>query len=172
MYKIRDIAWTDLLDVIETYYSFYDEVNDNRDLGLILYSSKPSFEDEVKWFSDRIIDVRAGRVVMKVAEVDGRVVGWCDIVPLRINSEVQHVGVLGILVRRGYRGKGLGSSLLRSALEEGRSKFSKVRLEVFSVNEVAIRLYERAGFNRIGVFPREVRRGSAFFDVIVMEYYY
>ena len=69
-------------------------MNENPGLGLILYLSRPTLNDEVKWFSNRFIEVQSGEAVMKMAEVNSRVVGWCDIVPARANSEVSHTGSL------------------------------------------------------------------------------
>jgi putative acetyltransferase len=48
-----------------------------------------------------------------------------------------------------YRGRGLGSLLLRSALEEARRRgFRRMTLETASVLREAIRLYEAHGFRR------------------------
>lgn len=169
---IRDLRWSDLNDVVETYLSIYDEVNENPGLGLILYLNRPTLNDEIKWFSNRFIEVQSGEVVMKMAEVNSRVVGWCDIVPARANSEVSHVGILGILVRKEYRNNGIGSALLAAALSAGRNKFSKVQLGVFSGNAAAIHIYEKAGFKAIGYSPRQIRRGNNYFDEVIMEHYY
>lgn len=52
---IRNLRWSDLDDVVNTYLSIYDEVNEDPSLGLILYLSRPTIEDEIKWFSNRFI---------------------------------------------------------------------------------------------------------------------
>jgi ribosomal protein S18 acetylase RimI-like enzyme len=169
---IRNLRWSDLDDVVNTYLSIYDEVNEDPSLGLTLYLSRPTIEDEVKWFSNRFIEIQSGKVVMKVAEVDSRVVGWCDIVPARANSEMSHVGILGILVKKEHRNRGIGQMLLASALRDGKSRFSKVQLGVFSGNAAAIHIYEKAGFKVIGYSPRQIKRGNNYFDEVIMEYYY
>ncbi|GGG43655.1 GNAT family N-acetyltransferase [Hymenobacter glacieicola] len=49
-----------------------------------------------------------------------------------------------------FRGQGLGRTMLGSALEEARQRGDHTMLlEVFTVNEPAIRLYERLGFRRV-----------------------
>lgn len=58
---------------------------------------------------------------------------------------VQNVGVV-----RGHRGHGLGTCLLRSALEGFRDAgYQRVHLEVTAKNVGALRLYRRLGFRRV-----------------------
>jgi ribosomal protein S18 acetylase RimI-like enzyme len=51
-----------------------------------------------------------------------------------------------------YRGRGLGSALLRAVLDEAESQgLSRIELEVYTSNQPAIALYERFGFTREGI---------------------
>ncbi|QDE41449.1 GNAT family N-acetyltransferase [Luteibacter pinisoli] len=51
------------------------------------------------------------------------------------------------------RGKGVGSALIEAAEDAGRARGCRVlRLEVRKDNSVAIRLYERMGYHRIGEY--------------------
>jgi RimJ/RimL family protein N-acetyltransferase len=43
-----------------------------------------------------------------------------------------------------------------------------VELDVFSVNMGARRLYERLGFEEVGVVPRKIMRNGQYFDVAAM----
>lgn len=81
------------------------------------------------------------------AILDDEVIGWCDITPKSI-PEFAHVGVLGMGVIQGYRGRGLGRSLLEKTLLHAKeiSGLGKVELTVFKSNESAIKLYESFGF--------------------------
>ena len=126
----------------------------------------PSPADEVDWFGRMYHNVLAGDAVMSVAEVDGHVVGSCEIRRLGVGpkSEAGHVAVLGILVDAPHRGKGIGEALMRHALEQCRGRFEIVRLTVFSINERAQRLYRKLGFVPCGHLPRAVRRGDQYFD--------
>jgi len=60
----------------------------------------------------------------------------------------RQVGIGCIAVRRMFRGKGIGGTLMREAL--ARYPNENATLEVRSWNESALRLYERAGFQRTG----------------------
>jgi len=98
---------------------------------------------------------------------DGEVVGWCDIVP-RAPEGMRHVGVLGMGLRKEYRGKGLGRMLLAKALDRSEEiGLYKVELEVFASNIPAVKLYEHAGFvvegRRI-----DARNIDGYFDDIIM----
>lgn len=69
-----------------------------------------------------------------------------------------------------YWGRGYGSDALRLALREafGPYDLHRVELHVFDFNERAIRSYQKVGFVQEGVRRQALRRGSAFYDILVM----
>ncbi|WP_054413141.1 GNAT family N-acetyltransferase [Hymenobacter sp. DG25A] len=70
------------------------------------------------------------------------------------------VAAMGLV--REFRHQGLGKIMLQTALEEARARGDQsMLLEVFTVNEPAIRLYERLGFVRIRELPGFRREVSA-----------
>jgi|ERR1043166_502233 ribosomal protein S18 acetylase RimI-like enzyme len=98
-----------------------------------------------------IASVKAAKGVVLVALVDEVVVGWCDITPASFEV-MTHVGRLGMGVRAGFRGQGIGKALLKAALERAfRQGLDRVELEVFRSNSSAVHLYEAHGFVREGV---------------------
>lgn len=167
---VRDLRWNDFDDLRETYYRLYDERAEGEAIGITLFSERPSLEDEVDWFARLFREVVSGRTIVSVAEVDGRAVGTCTIGAAGPSpfSEVAHVGVLGILVRRGHRGQGTGTALLAHALGRCPGRFDLVRLSVFADNVRARRLYERFGFATVGRLPAAIRRGERYYDELVM----
>jgi len=95
--------------------------------------------------------VTAAKGVHLVALVDDAVVGWCDITPASFEG-MAHVGKLGMGVKAGFRGQGIGKGLLKAALNRAfRQGLERVELEVFRSNDSAVRLYEAHGFQREGV---------------------
>lgn len=82
-----------------------------------------------------------------VAEVEGRVVGQLGLQVCQ-NPRRRHVAELGMGVAEDYQGQGIGSALLRSALELADQwlNIRRMELTVYSSNEAAIALYERFGF--------------------------
>ena len=93
--------------------------------------------------------VTSGRqrgVVQFVAAFDGEVVGWCDILPVPFEG-FRHCGALGMGVLPRQRGQGIGQRLLEATLREAeRRGITRVQVEVFASNRVAISLYEAFGF--------------------------
>jgi len=169
-FAIRELRWSDFDGLREAYYLLYDERAVRGDIGITLFGRRPSYSDEVAWFSHLYQRALSGEAVVSVAEVEGRAIGNCTVgrVGPSEDFEMGHVGELGILVHRDHRGAGVGSALLASAIEQCRGKFELLRLSVFSVNVRARRLYERFGFVPVGTLPRVVRRGNNYFDEDVM----
>ncbi|MEM3655356.1 MAG: GNAT family N-acetyltransferase [Thermoprotei archaeon] len=99
---------------------------------------------ETLWFTDLYNSVVSGNAVAAVAVSGGRVVGLCD-VGRRSGAAESHVGVLGIALRKEYRGQGLGRRLITYCLEKCVGVFEIVTLEVFSNNVRAVKLYTPLG---------------------------
>jgi RimJ/RimL family protein N-acetyltransferase len=105
------------------------------------------------------------RALLLVADAGGRVVG-----ELWMGLAGYGVADLGMLVADGWRGRGLGGSLLRAGLDWARGAGAhKVILQVWPHNQAAIALYERFGFRREGLLRRHYRRRSGeLWDAVVM----
>lgn len=98
-----------------------------------------------------------------------QVVGWADISRYQ-NARMAHRGSLGMGLISGYRGQGLGSRLLESALDHAKvSGLEKVELSVYSDNVAAIALYEKFGFTRVGLNRHFRKLDGRYFDCIQME---
>ena len=82
-----------------------------------------------------------------VVEEDEKVIGYAGL------SQVLDEGdVTNIVIDEEYRGKGLGSLLTASLLEEGRKRgIQAFTLEVRVSNQTAIHIYEKLGFVSAGV---------------------
>jgi RimJ/RimL family protein N-acetyltransferase len=163
---VRPVHPGDFDDLRETYFRLYEERDSGEPIGITLFTTRPSLEDEVAWFDRSFGRFSAGDSIFLVAEKDGHAVGSCviDRASATPTSESAHVGELGILVRKEFRSQGVGTALLEAALERARRTFDVVYLTVFSVNEGAQRLYRRFGFTVCGHLPRAVKRGGRYFD--------
>jgi len=161
---IRELRASDFDDFVQTYYSFFPEAEADPSFGLTLFHKLPSLDDERKWFSDVLKDIEAGNAVNSAAEVDSRVVGWCDVRRMRPDSPLDHRGALGLCIRKEFRGRGIGTALMKQNIDKCRGKFESIELTVLANNLRAIRLYERFGFKRYGKLPRAVKRAGKYFD--------
>lgn len=93
-----------------------------------------------------------------VAVQAGNVVGYVSL--SRPNDAFRaHIATLSVNVHPEWRGCGLGSALLDSALAWARSQpqIERVELEALTRNKGAIRLYRRHGFRVEGVFRNAYR---------------
>ena len=100
-----------------------------------------------------------------VAVADGELVGLLHLEPTR-----HGFADLGMLVARGWRGRGVGSALLAAAVERARADgLHKLTLEVFPHNEAGIALYRKFGFVEEGRRVGQYRRSNGeLWDSVLM----
>jgi RimJ/RimL family protein N-acetyltransferase len=80
-----------------------------------------------------------------------------------------HVADLGLMVAKDLRGRGIGTALLRAAVEWARANgIRKLELHVFPWNEGAIAMYEKFGFEREGFRKGHYNRAGEDVDAILM----
>jgi RimJ/RimL family protein N-acetyltransferase len=167
---IRELRWNDFNDLVDDYYSYFEDLEEDSELGLVAPFKRPGIDEEAEWFSSLYSQILNGNAVASVAEVDGKVVGMCDVHRIRPGTELQHTGLLGIAIRKEFRGKGIGEQLMRETLGRCRGKFEIIILDVFVTNKRAISLYRKIGFREFGILPRSVKRGDRYFDEMKMYY--
>lgn len=103
-----------------------------------------------------------------VAVDDGRVVGWCDVVP-KPRESLRHSGVLGMGVASTHRGRGVGRRLLAATLElAAAGGLTRIELIVRGDNAPAIGLYRSFGFETEGVLRDYIRIGGSAYDALMM----
>ena len=103
-----------------------------------------------------------------VAEINGEIIGWCDITPLSRQS-MSHVGSLGMGVISKYRGKGVGSKLLKATINHAWEQgLKRLELEVFSSNQIAVRMYEKHGYVIEGIKKNARYFNSQYEDIVIM----
>lgn len=149
-------------DHIESFHYALDTVS--RERKYLTFLEAPPLES-VRVFIRDMIDNGHPQVV---AVENGKVVGWCDI---RRHPQPTHAhcGTLGMGIIPGYRDRGLGTRLIKAALDLAReSDLHRVELHVHADNERAIALYEKVGFVREGVARDAVRIDGRFIDSIGM----
>ena len=107
-----------------------------------------------------------------LAEIDHQMVGFCQFGQASDfpDTDQDSDGVIKRLyVLRGYQNQGIGSLLMKAALDQMRAeKFQRVFLDVWEHNPGAIRFYQRFGFEVVGKKPFAVASGIATSDDLVM----
>jgi putative acetyltransferase len=104
-----------------------------------------------------------------VGVVDGEVVG---VIGLHTNPRprVNHRAEIGMMVRDDWQGKGVGTAIMRAAIDLADKWLNLTRLEltVFTDNERAIALYRKFGFETEGTLRKYAFRDGEFVDVYAM----
>ena len=86
----------------------------------ILRDQPVTRDEEAEWLERRLTAVAKGEVVWVVAEVDGVVIASTDLTPEAGHS--QHIGFLGVNVKRGYRDIGVGTVLINALISHTKAR--------------------------------------------------
>jgi RimJ/RimL family protein N-acetyltransferase len=106
-----------------------------------------------------------------VAEDGSRIVGRLSL-SRDSHPASRHVADLGLMVAESHRRQGVGTMLLRQAVDWAhRSGIRKLELHVFPWNEPALALYESFGFEHEGYRKRHYERGGELVDAVLMAYF-
>lgn len=105
-----------------------------------------------------------------VAVHEGKIAGFIELMNGKLRR-TRHAGMLSIFIAKEYRGDGIGSMLMEELVRwaEKDQLIEKLTLAVFSVNERAIALYKKFGFETEGVCSRDMKLGDGtYIDSILM----
>ena len=122
-------------------------------------------EERIQWLA-----ARGPRHPVIVAESEGAIVGWGSLNVFNARPAYQHVADLSVYVERGWRGRGVGHRLLEGLIERARAiGYHKIVLSTFPTNAAGVRLYERLGFTRVGVYREQGLLDGRWVDTLIME---
>ncbi len=110
----------------------------------------PRFQPTPSW--EHALRVpHCARHLLLVAEDGGQVVGWCRLFPPAPCNGPAPELELGIGLRRGYRGQGLGRAMVERAADWARERgCQRIVLTTHPQNDGAIAFFERLGFAPTG----------------------
>jgi RimJ/RimL family protein N-acetyltransferase len=159
---IRDLSQKDSPKELADYIN--ELVDENT---FIIKDTKVSVKEEVKWLREKLKSAKSGRSISLVA-YDKKIVGI-------VNADRQTMKqkgnvVLGIALRKEYRGHGLGEFIFRLLIERVKKEMKpkNIFLYVFGRNTRAKSLYIKLGFRKIGVLPNWVLHKGRYMDEEMM----
>ena len=103
------------------------------------------------------------------AEVDKKVVALAEF-KIKKGDKEHPAGVIGIIVKKGYRNLGIGTEILKTLFEQAAIYgLRKMTINAFATNKRAIHVYKKIGFIETGLIPERHFRQGKLIDEIVME---
>lgn len=146
-----------------------DYVND-PEVKRLLHPGIPylyTFEDEQKWFDNLSATNDEYSFAIESLE-DNKYIGGCGINKINWKNSVAEVGVF--IGDKDKWGKGYGTDAMRILIKFifEQMNINKIKLNVFSFNQRAIKSYEKCGFKTEGVLRQEVFRDGRYHDDVVM----
>jgi RimJ/RimL family protein N-acetyltransferase len=158
---LRAPKWSDLDDYLHFINSLVEEK------AMIMMNEKQTRDSEIAWIGQLLGSVERDKMVAVVAEVDGRLVGSCEITPKK--GYLSHLGSLGISLLAGYRELGIGQEMMLVAEKQAKGlSVEVVDLEVFEANTRAIHVYEKIGYKITGRIPDAVKYKGEYMDALIM----
>ncbi|MFQ5836943.1 MAG: GNAT family N-acetyltransferase [Candidatus Bathyarchaeia archaeon] len=158
---LRPPKWEDLEGLMDYINSLVDEKVE------ITLTKKVTREEEAEWLAKRLISIDKSDVIHVVAEVNGEIVAGAEVGKQR--HRMSHVGMLGIGIKSGFRGIGIGTVIMKTLIEESRKAGLKVLvLDVFNTNNIAKELYEKMGFKEVGKIPKGICKNGKYIDLVRM----
>jgi ribosomal protein S18 acetylase RimI-like enzyme len=132
-----------------------------HDLGALRHVEQVCFPKDA-WPLLDLVSVLTFRGVIRLKAVIGKtMVGFIAGDVKRLEG-VAWIATVGVLPE--YRGRGIGAALLQACEEQ--IPVDRIRLCVRPSNDVAIRLYERFGYTKIGEWTKYYQDGES---ALVME---
>jgi len=122
-------------------------------------------EERVAWLA-----ARGPRHPVLVAERDRVVVGWGSLNPFNPRKAYEYVADFSVYVERAWRGKGVGSALLRALIARAEQLgYHKMVLSAFPWNALGMALYQKYGFRTVGIYKEQGLLDGQWVDTIIME---
>jgi RimJ/RimL family protein N-acetyltransferase len=158
---LRAPRWEDLDDMLELINSLVEEKAE------IYITQKFTREAEAEWLLKALSLLEKDEKLFLVAEVEGKVVASSE---LQVRgADKEEIGVIGIIVRKGYRNLGIGTEIMKTLLEQAVFfGLRTVTVNTFATNKRAIHVYEKVGFVQSRIIPEKHLRQGRLIDEIIM----
>ena len=105
-----------------------------------------------------------------VATINGEIVGNVGLHAASKSARRRHVGDVGMAVRDDRQRRGVGTALMRAAIElaDGWLNYQRLELSVYTDNLAALALYRKFGFAIEGTCRAYAFRDGAYVDAYIM----
>jgi phosphinothricin acetyltransferase len=151
---------------IEHIESIADIYNDAVQNSTATFDTEPkSVEEQRLWFNEH-----NKKYPILVAEEDNAIVGWASLNRWSGRCAYEDTAEISIYIKEEYRGKGVGTELLKKILDQGKNEgLHTVLARIADGSEASIRLHKNAGFEYIGVMKEVGKKFGKLLDVHIMQ---
>jgi L-amino acid N-acyltransferase YncA len=112
----------------------------------------------------------AHSAIRVVAELEGRIAGWCALSPTSERRCYRGVAEESVYVARRAQGRGIGRALLEEVIARAEDAgIWTLQAGIFPENKPSLRLHLGCGFRLVGVRERLGEAGGLWRDVLLLE---
>ena len=88
-------------------------------------------------------------------------------------ARIAHRGEIAISVKKSFWGHGIATAMMNELIRFGKeiANMKVIQLEVKTDNEKAVRLYEKLGFTKIGIYEKFFKINNQYYDAYLMNLY-
>ena len=142
MLHIKDAVITDLPAIMKIYNYAVKNLAASFDI------QEKSIVERFRWFIKH-----RGKYPLIVAELNGRVVGYCCLSSFRDKAAYSQSAELSIYIDPEFWGRGIGTELMQELLRRAKKlKYHTIIAGITADNEASIRLHRKFGFELVGSF--------------------
>lgn len=151
---------------LEHLESITDIYNEAILSSIATFDTEPkSIEEQRLWFNEH-----NNKYPILVAEEDDTIVGWASLSRWSGRCAYADTAEISIYIKEGFRGKGIGSILLKKILDEGKNAgLHTVLARIAEGSDISIGLHKKAGFEYIGVMKEVGKKFGKMLDVHMMQ---
>ncbi len=164
---IRPLQKDDSLDMLR----FINTIS-KEDTFIRFAGEQMTLPEEQAYVDSEVELIKQGDLVKLLCFVDDELAGVVDVHRMiEFRTRKRHIGLLGLLVAKEYRGQGIGKKLLVECIAQAKEQISgltMIQLECFATNTAALALYEKAGFREVGRIPGALLHKGEYVDEVVM----
>ena len=149
-----------LLNCIKTY------VPQSEYIPKLEQEIKLTIEQEKEWIYYFLTNENS---LLLIAEFNNEIVGNIDLTGNR-RKIMEHTAVIGMGMLKEWRNTGLGTALLKLAIEWAKenSILELLWLQVYADNELGLGLYRKIGFVENGIMKNFFKQDGKYFDNLTM----
>jgi phosphinothricin acetyltransferase len=127
-----------------------------------------TLEEQREWF-----DGHGERYPILVALLEEEVVGWASLSSWSDRCAYSDTVEISVYVQDGFRGRGVGKELTERVLQAGEEvKLHTVLARIESGNAASIHIFEKFGFEHVGVMREVGFKFGRLLDVSIMQLIY